>query len=112
STRNPSPSATDVRQLFGTLLEDLRTQKLRLVLTLFGIFWGTFAVVVLLAFGTGLERKANEEMGGGSKPVTLRNGYTRLAYRGMPEQRPIRLRPEDAELLRREVSGIAQLSET
>ena len=96
----------------GTLLEDLRTQKLRLFLTLFGIFWGTFAVVVLLAFGAGLERKANEEIGGGSGPVTLRNGMTRIAFRGLPEDRAIRLRPEDAELLRREVPGIGMLSET
>jgi putative ABC transport system permease protein len=101
-----------VRQFLpGTLLEDLRTQKLRLVLTLFGIFWGTFAVVVLLAFGTGLERLANEEMAGGSGPVTLRNGYTRVAWRGLPKERQIRLKPEDAELLRREVPGIALLSE-
>jgi putative ABC transport system permease protein len=101
-----------VRQLLpGTLLEDLRTQKLRLVLTLFGIFWGTFAVVVLLSFGAGLERKANEELSGGTGPITLRNGLTRIAYRGLPERRPIRLRPEDAELLRREVPGIALLSE-
>ena len=96
----------------GTLLDDLRTQKLRLFLTLFGIFWGTFAVVVLLAFGAGLERKANEEMGGGSGPVTLRNGMTRVAFRGLPENRAIRLRPEDAQLLRREVPGIGMLSET
>lgn len=102
-----------MRQLLpGTLLEDLRTQKLRLALTLFGIFWGTFAVVVLLAFGTGLERKAEEEMAGGSGPVTLRNGFTAKAYRGLPEERQIRLRPADAELVRREVPGIAMLSQT
>ncbi|HUF51953.1 MAG TPA: ABC transporter permease [Longimicrobiales bacterium] len=95
----------------GTLLEDLRTQKLRLALTLFGIFWGTFAVVVLLAFGTGLERKANEDMAAGTGPVSLRNGMTSVTYRGLPEERPIRLRPEDAQLLRREVPGIVLLSE-
>ncbi|HSJ10556.1 MAG TPA: ABC transporter permease [Longimicrobiales bacterium] len=95
----------------GTLLEDLRSQKLRLALTLFGIFWGTFAVVVLLAFGTGLERKAEEEMATGTGVVTLRSGMTRIAYRGLPEQRRIRLRPEDAQLLRSEVPGIARLSE-
>jgi putative ABC transport system permease protein len=101
-----------VRQLLpATLLEDLRTQKLRLTLTLFGIFWGTFAVVVLLAFGAGLDRKANEELAGGSGPVSLRSGMTRVAYRGLPEQRQIRLRPDDAQLLRREVPGIIMLSE-
>jgi putative ABC transport system permease protein len=95
----------------ATLREDLRTQKLRLTLTLFGIFWGTVAVVVLLAFGAGLERKANEEMGGGTGPISLQNGWTRVAYRGLPEFRPIRLRPEDARLLRREIPGITLLSE-
>jgi len=102
-----------VKQLLpGTLLEDLRTQKLRLTLTLFGIFWGTFAVVVLLAFGTGLERKANEEMATGTGVVTLGSGVTRTAWRGLPAHRQIRLRPEDAQLLRREVPGIALLSES
>lgn len=98
------------RLLPTSLLEDLRMQKLRLTLTLFGIFWGTFAVVVLLAFGAGLERKANEELAGGTGPVSLRTGLTRIAYRGMPERRLIRLRPDDAELLRREIPDIAMLS--
>jgi putative ABC transport system permease protein len=101
-----------VRQLLpGTLLEDLRTQKLRLALTLFGIFWGTFAVVVLLAFGSGIQLKAEEEMAGGTGPVTLRNGWAEKAYRGLPEERPIRMRPDDARLVRQEVPGIALLSE-
>jgi putative ABC transport system permease protein len=91
------------------MLQDLRMQKLRLTLTLFGIFWGTFAVVVLLAFGAGLERKANEELSG-SGPVSLRTGLTRIAYRGLPERRLIRLRPDDAEFLRREIPDIATLS--
>jgi putative ABC transport system permease protein len=110
-----SPSqrnGTCVTRLLPTsLLEDLRMQKLRLTLTLFGIFWGTFAVVVLLAFGAGLERKANEELAGGTGPVSLRNGLTRVAYRGLPEGRRIQLRPEDARLLRREIPAIAMLSE-
>jgi putative ABC transport system permease protein len=98
------------RLLPTSLLEDLRIQKLRLTLTLFGIFWGTFAVVVLLAFGAGLERRANEELAGGTGPVILRTGLTRTAYRGLPEGRPIRLRSDDAELLRREIPDIAMLS--
>jgi putative ABC transport system permease protein len=97
--------------LSGSVLHDLRTQKLRLTLTLFGIVWGTFAVVVLLAFGTGLERKAEEEMGGGQGVVSLRSGRTAMAYRGLPPERTIRLRPEDAVLLRSEVPEIGLVSE-
>ena len=95
----------------ASFLDDLRTQKLRLALTLFGIFWGTFAVVVLLAFGTGLERKAEEEMTRGTGVVWLQSGYTRHAWRGMPEGRRIRLRPDDVRFLRSEVPGIGLLSE-
>jgi putative ABC transport system permease protein len=43
----------------NTLIEfgrDLRAQKLRTFLTIFGITWGTVAVIVLLAFGTGFMR--------------------------------------------------------
>ena len=35
-----------------------------------------------------------------------------MAFRGLPENRAIRLRPEDARLLRHEVPGIGMLSET
>jgi putative ABC transport system permease protein len=98
------------RLLPASLLQDLSMQKLRLTLTLFGIFWGTFAVVVLLAFGAGLENKANEELAGGAGPVSLRTGMTRVAYRGLPEGRLIRLRPRDAELLRRGIPDIEMLS--
>ena len=84
---------------------------MRLALTLFGIFWGTFAVVVLLAFGTGLERKAEEEMATGTGVVYLRSGWTSQEWRGLPKNRNVYLRSEDAALLRRELPGIAQLSE-
>jgi len=40
--------------LLHQFLDDVRAQKLRTTLTVLGITWGTVAVVVLLAFGTGL----------------------------------------------------------
>lgn len=94
-----------------TFLQDLRTQKLRLTLTLFGIVWGTFAVLVLLAFGTGLERQAHLEMGMGSNLLTVRSGITSLPYRGFPARRRIRMVPEDAVVLRAEVPELALVSE-
>jgi len=35
-------------------LRDARSQKLRTVLTMFGITWGTISIVLLLGFGAGL----------------------------------------------------------
>lgn len=86
--------------LSGTFLQDMKSQRLRLVLTLFGIVWGTVAVVVLLAFGTGLERQAQEMMGRDATAITLQSGMAREPFRGLPPDRPIRLRADDATLLR------------
>ncbi|MEZ5312978.1 MAG: efflux RND transporter periplasmic adaptor subunit [Thermoanaerobaculia bacterium] len=38
-------------------LRDMRAQKLRLFLTIFGLVWGTAAVTLMLAFGEGLHRQ-------------------------------------------------------
>ena len=39
------------------ILHDVRHQKLRTLLTLFGITWGTVSVSLLVAFGEGLEAR-------------------------------------------------------
>ena len=46
------------------LLRDVRAQKLRTFLTLFGIVWGTAAVTLMLAFGEGLHAKLMADMRG------------------------------------------------
>lgn len=89
------------------LLDDLRRQRLRTALTVLGITWGTTAVVTLLAFGTGFERQMSINARGiGDGVVILSGGRTTVPFRGFAERRPIRLVEEDAELLKREVSGL------
>ena len=46
------------------LLRDLRSQKLRTFLTIFGIVWGTTAVSLLLAFGQGYHRQLMKNAAG------------------------------------------------
>ena len=36
------------------MMRDMRSQKLRTFLTVFGILWGTASVILLLAFGKGI----------------------------------------------------------
>ena len=43
------------------MLQDVRHQKVRTLLTLFGITWGTVSVALLVAFGEGLQRQDPEE---------------------------------------------------
>jgi putative ABC transport system permease protein len=90
---------------------DMRSQRLRTTLTVLGITWGTVAVVILLAFGVGLENQTRKRFHGlGDRIVILFGGRTTEAYAGFREGRWIRLREEDGALLQREVSDITMLS--
>jgi putative ABC transport system permease protein len=90
---------------------DLRTQRLRTTLTVLGIAWGTIAVVVLLAFGVGLERQTRKRFHGlGDRIVILFGGRTTVSFAGFPEGRYISLRESDGEVLRREIPEIVALS--
>ena len=92
-------------------LRDMRSQKLRTLLTLFGIMWGTAAVVLLLAFGKGLHAQNQKAMHGlGEGIVILWGGRTSQPFEGFGKGRRIPLRAEDAHFLKREIKEMAGVS--
>lgn len=91
--------------------QDLRSQKLRTALTILGITWGTVAVVVLLAFGVGLEKQSRKNMHGmGDGIVVVFGGRTTMPFEGFPDGRRIPLREEDVPILQSEITQIYQIS--
>lgn len=97
--------------MWREFIADLRAQKLRTALTVLGIAWGTVAVVVLLAFGVGLERQTKKRFHGlGDRIVILWGGRTTKPFAGFGDGRPIRLRLEDVQTLAHEVDEIDQIS--
>lgn len=100
--------------LFATLgqfLRDLSAQRLRTALTVLGITWGTVAVIVLLAFGIGLEQQSRKNMHGmGDGIVVVFGGETTKPFAGFPDGRDVRLREEDVPVIQREIPAIAQIS--
>ncbi len=95
----------------GEFIRDLRAQKLRTFLTIFGIVWGTVAIMVLLAFGNGFQKQTMKTMYGiGESIILLFPGRTAKPFMGYGTNRTIRFREEDAELLRNEISLIKQIS--
>ena len=95
------------RQLWA----DLSAQRLRTILTVLGITWGTVAVVVLLAFSVGLERQTIKRFHGlGDRIVILFGGRTTVPHEGFREGRSVRLRESDGELLAREIPDIVAIS--
>ncbi|MCJ7578012.1 MAG: ABC transporter permease [candidate division Zixibacteria bacterium] len=98
--------------LFATqFLRDMRSQKLRTFLTVFGIIWGTASVVLLLAFGKGLHTQNQKSMHGmGEGIVILWGGRTSKPYMGFGRGRWIGLREEDAILLKKEIRELGGIS--
>jgi putative ABC transport system permease protein len=98
--------------LFATqFLRDMRSQKLRTFLTVFGIIWGTASVVLLLAFGKGLHAQNQKSMHGmGEGIVILWGGRTSKPFMGFGRGRWIGLREEDAILLKKEIRELEGIS--
>jgi putative ABC transport system permease protein len=100
-----------VANLLREFVADIRAQRLRTALTVLGIAWGTIAVVVLLAFGVGMERQTRKRFHGlGDRIVILFGNRTTVSFQGFPEGRYIRLREADGDLLLSEISDIVLLS--
>ena len=86
------------------LLQDIRHQKLRTALTLFGITWGTVSVALLVAFGEGLQKHiVKSQHGLGENIVIAFPSRTSLPWHGLGKGRRIRVTLEDVDVLRREV---------
>ncbi len=93
------------------LLRDLRTQKLRTLLTAFGIVWGTAAVSLLLAFGEGFHRQLLKNQAGlGDAIVIAWPSLTSIPFEGLGKGRRIRLEEADMELIRSRAARLDAIS--
>jgi putative ABC transport system permease protein len=88
----------------------MRAQKLRTFLTVFGIIWGTVAIIVLLAFGMGFKRQLAVNMHGiGERVAIMFPGRTSMAFEGFGVGRPIALIEDDAKLLKTQIAGVGKV---
>jgi len=96
---------------FSHLLRDVRAQKTRTVLTVFGIVWGTVSIVLLMGFGVGLGRQMTKNMHGmGEGIMIVWPVRTSISYQGFNKGRSLDFLEEDAFLLQREVPQVAAIS--
>ena len=66
SAKTPEPlwvSGTITGELVGQAILEIRSNKTRTFLTVFGIFWGIAAIIVLIGFGAGFRGFFNREFG-------------------------------------------------
>src|SRR5438046_9402906 len=86
-----------MKEAFVQSFQNLRANKLRSFLTMFGILWGMISVVVLSATGEGFRRgndKVLRELGKNIGIVW--GGRTSMQAGGERAGREIRLTPDDA----------------
>jgi putative ABC transport system permease protein len=99
------------RNYLRQFLRDVRSQKLRAALTLFGLVWGTASVTLLLAFGEGLQERLIKNIRGlGENIVICWPSQTSKPWGGLPRNRKIAIKDEDIDALRREVPGLTAIS--
>lgn len=80
-------------------------------MTMFGIVWGTISIIVLLAFGVGVQKRMSANMHGmGESIAIVWPGRTSMAHAGFNIGRHILLHEEDAGLLRREIPELGRIS--
>ena len=96
---------------FRNLFRDLVRQPLRTALTLSGVVWGTFSVVLLLAFGDSLSKAQIKRFHGmGQGIVLVFPSRTTLPWQGLLKGKAVRVTPEMAEDIPEKVPGIELLS--
>jgi len=96
---------------FRNLFRDLVRQPLRTALTLSGVVWGTFSVILLLAFGDSVSKAQIKRFHGmGQGIVLVFPSRTTLPWQGFVKGKAVRVTPETVEAIPEKVPGIEVIS--
>jgi putative ABC transport system permease protein len=99
------------RTIISEFIVDLKAQKLRAFLTMFGIIWGTVAIVVLVAFGVGFRKQTVANMHGiGEGLAIVWPGKTTKPYAGYGIGRPLSFVEDDTKLVASQVPNVSGIS--
>ena len=91
----------------------LRQNKLRTLLTAFGVFWGIFMLILLLGFGRGMQNGVWEDFGSDVLDfMIVWSGDTSVPYHGMGLGRKIALDEADLQAVKEQINGVRMISGT
>lgn len=93
------------------ILEVLSSNVWRTVATAFGVGWGIFILIILLAAGKGLENGIRQDFNGvATNTMFMWTETTSMAHEGLPEGRNFNFKLEDVEFLRQNVPELRIIS--
>lgn len=100
-----------LKDTFTEVFLYMRQHKSRTFMTMFGLIWGTTTIVLLLSFGTGVEKAMKKNMHGmGDGIAIMWPGTTTKAYEGYNRGRRIRFRRKDVDILRQRIDEFDAIS--
>ena len=99
------------RDRWKEILEVLTSNWFRTVLTAFGVFWGIFILILLLAAGKGLENGIRQDFGDiATNTMFMWTQTVSKSYEGMPKGRRFNYRTGDVSDIRQNVPDLRFIS--
>lgn len=96
---------------WSEILEALSSNWFRTILTSFGVLWGIFILVILLAAGKGLENGVKQGFDGmATNSMFMWTQTASKPYKGLPKGRRFRFKTEDVEAIKQSVSNLRFVS--
>ncbi|CAI2766662.1 ABC transporter permease [Flavobacterium collinsii] len=93
------------------ILQALTANVFRTILTAFGVFWGIFILVILLAAGNGLENGVKKDFDGiATNTMFMWSQTTSKAYKGLPKTRRYDFRNSDVGALKAALPDLLYVS--
>ncbi len=93
------------------ILATIKLNKVRVGLTVFGVFWGIFMLIIMLGTGNGLQNGVVDTMTGYSTNLAAIWGRrTTIPYKGLPIHRRFRFNNDDIKLLKKNLHGLEYLA--
>ena len=93
------------------ILDTIRSNKLRTVLTGFSVAWGILMLVILLGSGTGLSHGVEYQFRDDAvNSVFVMSGQTSLAHKGLRPGRNVQFRNPDYDEVKDQVQGVEHIT--
>jgi len=99
------------RDKWAEILEALTANTFRTILTAFGVFWGIFILVILLAAGKGLENGVKKGFAGmATNTMFMWTQATSKPYKGLPKTRQFNFQNSDVQALKEKFPDLLYVS--
>lgn len=99
------------RDNWQEIFQTLRKNKIRTLLTAFGVFWGIFMLIIMLGSGSGLENGVSSGMGDfATNSFFIWPQRTTISYKGFPRGRYFNFNNDDIEALKANINEIKYIA--